>query len=73
MYLSDEDMKYILMEYLRNISHIADKKYQERVWVRAEGPECDDYTESICHFFDDGDPIIENYQDYDINENHCQN
>ena len=61
--------KKILNNHLETISGIADREYQERVWVRAEGPECDDYTESICHFFDDGDPIIENYQDYDINEN----
>jgi hypothetical protein len=66
MSLSDEDRKYILAEHLRSISHIADQKYQERVWLNAEGPECDDYTESICHFFDDGDPIISNYADYGI-------
>jgi hypothetical protein len=59
----------ILNNHLETISGIADREYQERVWIRGEGPECDDYTESICHFFDDGDPIIENYQDYEITNN----
>jgi len=66
MKLTDEDKKYILNEYLRNISHLSDKEYQRRVWIRGEGPECNDFTEAVCHFFDDGDPIIENYKDYGI-------
>ncbi len=58
----------MLNSYLETISGIADREYQERVWIRGEGPECDDYTESICHFFDDGDPIISKYVDYSISE-----
>jgi len=66
--LNDISMKNnkILINYLEIISGIADREYQERVWIRGEGPECDDYTESICHFFDDGDPIISNYEAYEI-------
>jgi hypothetical protein len=63
------DRKKILNDYLETISGIADQEYQERVWIRGEGPECDDYTESICHFFDDGDPIISDYKSYSIREN----
>ncbi len=65
---NDVNMKNnkILISYLEVISGIADREYQERVWIRGEGPECDDYTESICHFFDDGDPIISNYEGYEI-------
>jgi hypothetical protein len=65
---NDVNMKNnkILISYLETISGIADREYQERVWIRGEGPECDDYTESICHFFDDGDPIISNYEGYEI-------
>jgi len=37
--LTEEDKKYILYEHLRNISHIASKEYQKRVWIRGEGPE----------------------------------
>ncbi|NGX45997.1 MAG: hypothetical protein K940chlam2_01178 [Chlamydiae bacterium] len=66
--LSDEDKKYILNEYLRNISDISNKRYQERVWILGEGPEVDDFDESVCHFFDDGDPILKKYRDYNITE-----
>jgi hypothetical protein len=64
--LSSEDRKYILNQHLRNIASISDKNYQERIWIRGEGPEYDDFDETCCHFFDDGDPILENYKDYSI-------
>ena len=46
------------MEIIKNfvqqvLESFTDKKYQERVWIKAEGPECDSYTESMCAFFDD--------------------
>ncbi len=66
--LADKDRKYILNEFLNNISGISDVEYQKRVWIRGEGPECDDFTETVCHFFDDGDPIINNYKNYGISD-----
>lgn len=68
MKMNDEDRKYILNEYLRNISHISDIEYQRRVWIRGEGPEVNDFDEAVCHFFDDGDPIIDDYKEFGINE-----
>jgi hypothetical protein len=70
--LTDEDRKYTLNEHLRNISHISDKEYQRRIWIRGEGPECDDFDETCCHFFDDGDPILDHYKDFWITENQYQ-
>ncbi len=66
--LTNEDRKYILNQFLRNIFHISEKEYQKRVWIRGEGPECDDFDETVCHFFDDGSPIIDNYQAYGITD-----
>ena len=34
---------------------LADVDYQERVWVRGEGPEVDSSTEAICRLIDDYD------------------
>ncbi len=68
MSLTEEDKKYILNEFLRNILHISDKEYQKRVWIRGEGPEVDDFDETVCHFFDDGDPILKNYKEFGISE-----
>jgi hypothetical protein len=59
--------KQILEAFLGNLACLADKSYQERVWVRAEGPECDDIDDTVCDFFDD-DFVIKKYKDYSITE-----
>ncbi len=66
--LNDEDRKYILNQFLINISGISDKEYQKRVWIQGEGPECDDFDETVCHFFDDGDPILDKYKEFGITD-----
>src|SRR3990167_11005230 len=69
--LTDEDRKDILNFVLKKIANIADKGYQERVWIRGEGPECDDFTETVCCFFSDADPIIEKYKEFRITDVQC--
>lgn len=66
MTFTEERKKYILEQFLSIISCISDKEYQKRVWIKGEGPEVDDFDETSCHFFDDGDPILEKYKDYKI-------
>ncbi|NGX37736.1 MAG: hypothetical protein K1000chlam2_00898 [Chlamydiae bacterium] len=66
--LTDKDRKQILANFLETIEGISDKEYQKRVWIRGEGPEVDDFTETVCHFFDDGDPILKKYKEYNIIE-----
>ncbi len=41
----------ILNDILEYIGDISDLEYQKRVWLRGEGPECDDFTELCCNFF----------------------
>lgn len=55
-----------LKKFLEDISRISNEKYQERVWIRAEGPECDDIDDAISDFFNDGAPILESHRDFDI-------
>ncbi len=69
--LADEDKKYVLNEYLRNIHHISDKEYQRRAWIRGEPPGTD-FDEAVCQFIDIGDPILENYKDFSITDNQYQ-
>jgi hypothetical protein len=64
-----ENKKQFLDSFIQNIACLSDERYQQRVWVRAEGPECDDIDDAVCDFFDDGNPILEKYQEYGINEN----
>ena len=63
--INDENNKQILESFIENITCIADEKYQERVWVRAEGHECDDIDDTVCDFFDE-DYILKKYKDFGI-------
>lgn len=70
--LSDENRRYIIKQYLETIHHISDKEYQKRVWIRGEGPECDDFDETVNYFFGEIDSILEEYKDFWITENQRQ-
>lgn len=61
--------KQRLNSFIENIAHISDESYQERVWIKYEGPECEEIDDAVCDFFDDGDPILEKYEDFGITEN----
>ena len=62
------DRKQILISVLDAIVSISDKEYQKRVWIRGDGPECEDFDEICCNFFGDGDPIIDNYIDFGLTD-----
>ncbi|MBS0584865.1 MAG: hypothetical protein JSR76_01020 [Verrucomicrobia bacterium] len=65
---TEDDKKYILNQFLRTIWGISNIEYQNRTWIQGEGPNCDDFEETCCHFFDDGDPILKNYKEYKITD-----
>lgn len=50
------------------MDHLSDKEYQKRVWLRGEGPEVDDFDETVCHFSQEANGIIANYKDFGITE-----
>jgi len=70
MQLSGKVKKQMLTNILKVIGSISDKEYQKRVWIRAEGPEVDDFDETCCNLFDDYDfnSLIENYKDFSITD-----
>ncbi|MDY6803726.1 MAG: hypothetical protein SXA11_07955 [Cyanobacteriota bacterium] len=46
--------KYKWLNGIQNaVREIANPEFQERVWVRGEGPEVSSFTEAICRLFDD--------------------
>lgn len=47
---------------------ISDMDYQQRVWIRAEGPECDDFCETVNNFFNYCCAILNDYQFYGLTE-----
>jgi hypothetical protein len=66
--LTNEAKKQILMSVLATVENVSNKEYQKRVWIQGEGPEVDDFDETCCNFFGDGDPILENYKDFGLTE-----
>lgn len=67
--IMDVIKKQILESFLENVCIISDEKYQQRIWVRAEGPEFGDIDDVVCDFFDNGESILEKYKEFGINEN----
>ncbi|MCF7806704.1 MAG: hypothetical protein K9M07_05010 [Simkaniaceae bacterium] len=68
----DIDRKQILESCLETIEGIADKEYQKKIWIRGEGPEVDDFNETTCNFFQDGNGIIQNYKDFSLTHEQYQ-
>ena len=64
----NEVRKTILEEFLHVVCSISDKSFQERIWIRGEGPEVDDFTETVCDFFDLGECIFDRYEEYNLTE-----
>lgn len=60
--------KQILEGFLIDISDIADKEYQRRIWIRGEGPECDDFTGIVCRYSSAAESILEKYKEYGISD-----
>jgi len=60
--LTEEVGKRMLGHFLHTIAGISDKEYQRRVWIRIEGPEVGDFTETVCKFFDMDEPVLNNYK-----------
>ena len=68
MQLTNESKKDILDFVLELVADISDKEYQKRIWIRGEGPEVDNFDETCCHFFQDGNGVLEKYKDFNITD-----
>ncbi len=64
----DINRKQILEGFLEDIADISDKEYQRRIWIRAEGPECDDFTEIVCRYSNAAELIFDKYKEYGITD-----
>ena len=62
----DINRKQILEDFLADIADISDKEYQRRIWIRAEGPECDDFTEIVCRYSNAAELLFEKYKECGI-------
>lgn len=66
--LTKKAKKQIIMSILDDVYHVSDKEYQEKVWIRGEGTEVNDFGETVCNFFEDTDPLLENYKEFGLTE-----
>ena len=53
---------------LRVVEGFSSSRYQQRVWVRGEGPEVDDFDDSINNFFEGCDGILVDHQNFGLTE-----
>jgi hypothetical protein len=72
MGLTEEEKIYVLNGYLKTIWSVTNKEYQRRVWIQGDGPEVDDYDETICRIFDDGIPILDKKDAFSLSRYQCK-
>jgi hypothetical protein len=60
--------KQIPRGFLDIIWGISSKEYQKRVWIEGKGPECDDFDDTVCNFFQLGEPIFDDYKKFAITD-----
>ncbi len=68
--LTYEVAKKMLNNTLQAIQWISDKEYQKRVWIGGEAP--NDFDETACYFFDNGDPVLNEYEKCGITKTQYQ-
>lgn len=66
--LTDEENQYVINRLLTAFAGIANKEYQKRIWIRGEGPECDDFDETACELSELSDSILEEYKKYYVTD-----
>ncbi len=72
MQLSDKDKIQILEGFIEIFTRISNKGYQKRIWINGEGPEVDDFDDTVCDFFGECDPILENYKNFGITDHQSE-
>jgi hypothetical protein len=65
--MKEKESQWLLC-LLEAIYNVSDKNYQQRVWVEALGPECDDFSETANFVLGDGRAILKHYWDFNITE-----
>ena len=65
--------KNILYCVLDRVLEFSDRTFQERVWLRGEGPEVSDYGECLDDFNTVSESIIKNPKRFNLTEKQQQN
>lgn len=70
--MNESDRSCIVDGLIKRISNAADREYQNRVWIKGAGPECDDYDDFINEFLHISEVVLDDYKNFYINENQCE-
>ncbi len=68
MKISEKVKKQILEGFISIFTRISNREYQKRIWIEGEGPEVDDFDDTVCDFFGECDSILENYKDFELTD-----
>lgn len=63
---TNEDRQNLFDLFLSVVKGIADKNYQRRVWIEAQGSEIDDFDETSIFFFNTCDSILKHGKELKI-------
>lgn len=66
MQFSKKKKARILQFLLKTISCLSNQEYQKKAWIIGGNEELNDFDETVCLFFDDCNPILDNYGEYNI-------
>jgi hypothetical protein len=72
MKFSTEIKKQIVEGFIDIFTRIASKEYQKRTWIKGEGPDVDDFDDTVNDFFGECDYILENYKDFGLTDKQYQ-
>ena len=58
MDFSTEAKKQIVEGFVEIFTRIASKKFQQRIWINGEGPDIDDFDDTVNEYFIEVDSIL---------------
>jgi len=71
MEFTEEQKRDIVEGFVDLFASLADKGYQERVWIKGQGPEVESYDEVVDDYFLRCE-ILENYKEFGISDSQYQ-
>ena len=67
----DIDRKQIMETFIESIAAASDEEYQNRIWIKGQGPECEDFDEFVTYFLHESRAVLEEYRNFEITDTQC--
>ncbi len=66
--IDETTKKYILSSIFKKLGGISSRDYQVAVWIHGEGPEVDDYDETVNNFLEDCEWALQEWKAFGLNK-----